>query len=84
MKVTSSFVLCFFASLFLCVSAYADPRAWGERGIPVRQGMHLKWYQGMARDETGNTLLVWSEKSTGQRDIRAQLINSSGQPEWRL
>ena len=73
-----------FFGILLCATmvAQADPRVWGEHGIPIRQGMHLKWNQGMARDASGNTLLVWSEKSTGQRDVRAQLINSSGQPQW--
>ena len=71
-------------SILLCVSsiAQADPRAWGDTGMPIRQGLHLKWNQGMARDANGNTLLVWTEKGTGQRDVRAQLINSSGQPQW--
>jgi len=79
MKVTLGL---FVGILCVMLAAQADPRMWGEHGIPIRQGMHLKWYQGMARDENGNTLLVWSEKSTGQRDIRAQLVNSSGQPQW--
>ena len=80
MKLISILLL---GSLLCVISiAQADPRAWGDTGMPIRQGFHLKWNQGMTRDANGNTLLVWTEQSTGQRDVRAQLINSAGEEQW--
>ena len=68
--------------MLLCAAAQADPRIWGDEGIPIRAGLHLKWDGGMARDADGNTLLVWSDQRLHNRDIRAQLINSTGESQW--
>ncbi len=68
----------------LCVVgvAHADPRMWGEQGIPIRKGTFPKWNRTVAQDVDGNTLVVWSDMRTPSRDIRAQLFNAAGEEQW--
>lgn len=74
-------VLLFGIVCVACV-AHADPRMWGEQGIPVRKGTFPKWNRTVAQDENGNTLVVWSDMRGSSRDIRAQLFNAAGEIQW--
>jgi hypothetical protein len=62
--------------------AHADPRQWNAAGIPIRQGNRIEWSRTTAQDAAGNTLMVWSDTRSGDRDIYAQLFSPEGVALW--
>ena len=81
-----------FFGILMCVAivAQADPRRWGDDGIPLRRGYYLNpeggWYgdseTAVAQNEAGQSLLVWTDMHTGSRDIYAQLYSAAGGELW--
>jgi hypothetical protein len=68
--------------LCITVAEHADPRRWGEEGIPVRLGSHVNWPRVAARDAQGYAIVVWSDMRTGIPNVYAQLISPQGVPLW--
>lgn len=72
-----------FLTLFLiAVSAQADPRQWDHAGIPLRRAYQVEWDRTVALRADGYSLVVWSDRRAGNRQIVAQLINPAGRPAW--
>jgi len=70
------------AVMMMAAAAQADPRMWGQDGVPVLQNSALEWERAVAQNSSGNALVVWSDLRTGSRDVYAQMINSEGAPVW--
>ncbi len=70
-------VLCFL----LAVTTYADPRTWGQQGLPIR-GEAPVYMGASASDPWGPTVIVWVDYETGSGDIYGQLLDVNGVPMW--
>ena len=71
-----------FSICVLGAIAQADPRLWGNDGVAVRRGHYIEYYRTATQNESGQTLLCWTDMRTGSRDVYAQLLDESGNALW--
>ena len=82
LKTKIIFVLTAAVLLLLAGSVQADPRLWGESGIPLRQGRYVEWNGAAAQDDLGFSVIAWSDMRDGERNIYVQLIAPTGELSW--
>lgn len=57
---------------------------WGNNGSLVSNKGNSKYYPDICQDGYGGAIIAWEDNRTTNRDIYAQRINSSGQPQWLI
>jgi hypothetical protein len=62
----------------ICISAAP---VW-DHPTCVRQGVNIEWRGSSAETQDGNVIYVWSDISSGNRDIYAQKFSLQGMPLW--
>ncbi len=55
---------------------------WPQNGVPVRQGVHIEWQRTGDANADGTMIFAWSDTRTGDRDVYAQKVNTSGETLW--
>lgn len=58
------------------------PMLWNETGVAIRQGYHIEWQRSAESTTDGGVVYAWSDTRTGDRDVYAQMVNSSGTKLW--
>jgi Secretion system C-terminal sorting domain len=73
------------AVFLLCLIPFANADlVWPEpNGMPVLQTQHTRLETTIGSDGDGNTLIVWGDHRSGDRNLFGQLINSNQQPQWQ-
>src|SRR5207344_2430450 len=54
----------------------------GNAGVPVCGAIGWQYLGGLTRDASGNTYYTWSDQRSGEPDVYAQKLNSSGVSQW--
>ena len=73
----------FFGILICAIGiAQADPRLWGDEGIPIRKAHAISYYRSVASNELGQTLVLWTDARAGSRHVYAQLFDPDGSQLW--
>lgn len=55
---------------------------WTHNGVPVCQAVNNQSLPGLIADESGGAVVAWTDNRTGDWDVYAQRISSSGAPLW--
>jgi hypothetical protein len=66
-----------------CLDAAGVPQ-WVENGVPVCTDTLSQLIPDVVPDDSGGAVIVWEDSRTGDSDIYAQRLNSSGVPVWKL
>jgi hypothetical protein len=58
------------------------PMLWNSAGVAIRQGFHIEWYRAAEKTADGGIVYAWSDTRSGDRDVYAQRVNTSGAKLW--
>lgn len=72
-------VLIFILFITLNLPGYT---CWEDNGIPIRQETNLYWDGSNIQLSDGSSVIVWSDASNGQQELRAQRISTAGETLW--
>ena len=72
----------FLLALLLLSIGLQSYTCWEEDGISIRQETNLYWNGANIQLSDGSSVIVWSDASNGQQELRAQRISSVGEPFW--
>jgi hypothetical protein len=73
--------LTFLAAAAILNAATAHA-AWIEGGTPVSTAAYAQQYPVVTADAAGGVIVAWHDTRSGQYDIYAQRISSTGEPVW--